>query len=155
MLFRSGSRPFFREAAGWIGFATAEVKYERCLRQAGTTKFPVGRLWALAVDGMLSSSTRPLNFSWVAAALLAGLGLAFVVVNGTATVGVILLCTALLLAGQAIQGLYLARVLEEGRGRPLYLVAERTHQTPEACSTGFRNEAIESPGLMDEVRHAP
>lgn len=127
----SGSRPFFRDSTGWVGFATADVRYERRLRQTGTTKFPVARLCALAVDAIISSSMRPLYFPWAAATLVAALGLVLVFANGTATIGVILLCASLLLAGQAVQGLYLARVLEEGRGRPLFLVAERTGHAAE------------------------
>jgi dolichol-phosphate mannosyltransferase len=137
----SGPRPFFRDATAWIGFATADVGYERPPRRTGWTKFSLGRMCALAIDGVVSSSIRPLYFSWAAAALVSILAVVLALGNSAAVVAVMLLSAVLLLIGQGIQGLYLARILEESRGRPPFLVAEQTQSMPDGV-THLRGSAI-------------
>ena len=132
MLDVCGCRPFFRDAAGWIGFATAEVSYERHPRCAGETKYTFGRMCRLALDGLVSSSLRPLHFSWCAAAFPCGLAIAAFLApsilqqrGAVVTIIAICCCAVVILIGQGIQGLYLARIYEECLGRPRYVVAER------------------------------
>jgi dolichol-phosphate mannosyltransferase len=136
-------RPFFREMVGWIGFPTAEVHYDRMPRAAGTTKYTLRKMVRLAADAIVDSSTRPLLFPWIAAALillLAAILLStawpFPGASAVAALVVIPLSVALILVGQGVQNLYLSRLYESGRGRPLYVIAE---------VTGVRSEAVEVP----------
>lgn len=124
------SRPFYREMVAWIGFPAAEVHYDRRPRASGTTKYTFSKMVRLAVDAIVGSTTRPLLFSWFAVlvVLLLALGLpvALWLLGPLAAPSgaVICFCAALILIGQGVQGLYLSRLFDNARGRPLYLISD-------------------------------
>ncbi len=60
---------FLRGIIPLLGFSTATVFYDRSARFAGESKYPLGRMLALAFDGITSFSVTPLRF-------IAALGLA-------------------------------------------------------------------------------
>ena len=130
LLQLTDSRPFFREMVGWIGFSTAEVNYDRQPRAAGVTKYTLVKMVRLAVDAIVGSTTRPLLFPWLAAIILLLPGLVVPGVSWllgepfTPSAVVIFTACTLILIGQGLQGLYLSRLYENGRGRPIYIVAE-------------------------------
>ena len=53
---------FLRGIIPMLGFKTAVVEYERGERFAGESKYPLGKMLALAADGVTSLSLRPLRF---------------------------------------------------------------------------------------------
>jgi glycosyltransferase involved in cell wall biosynthesis len=126
---------FLRGMAAWIGYRQVAVPYRRDPRYAGATKYPMRRMLRLAMDAMISFSAIPLR-------LVSALGLAFVIfcaiylvyvlyvyfftdraVEGWTTVVVlILLIGGIQLLSLGIVGQYVARVFEEAKHRPLYLV---------------------------------
>lgn len=128
-------RRFVRGLVAWMGFRQTEVEYVRQPRFAGESKYPLARMVRLALDAITSFSARPLGWALYAGSASAILGIAFAVVfavlaaiagrivdlvmlalsGGVALTGGVLIAIGLL-------GLYLASVLEEVRGRPLYIV---------------------------------
>jgi glycosyltransferase involved in cell wall biosynthesis len=52
---------FLRGIVPTIGFASAVVAYDRKERLAGESKYPIGRMIALALDGITSFSSLPLR----------------------------------------------------------------------------------------------
>lgn len=123
----------------WIGFRVATVDYVRAARGAGESKWPLGKLWSLAIDGITASTTVPLRiWSYVGGgiALLAFAYAAFLVghtiitgvdVPGYASIMVaVLMLGGLNLLSLGIVGEYLGRVAREVRQRPLYIVAEQS-----------------------------
>ena len=54
---------FLRGIVPMLGFRTAIVEYERQSRFAGETKYPLGRMFQLAFDGITSFSAKPLTWS--------------------------------------------------------------------------------------------
>jgi len=62
--------PFLRGLVPMIGFKTAQVGYERGVREAGESKYPVKRMLALAFDGLTSLSLRPLRIVTAAGAVM-------------------------------------------------------------------------------------
>jgi glycosyltransferase involved in cell wall biosynthesis len=130
---------FTKGLFSWIGFSVATVDYERAPREAGTTKWRVSKLWALAVDGITASTTMPLRiWSYIggSVALLAFAYAAFLMVHtlltgidspGYASIMVaVLMLGGLNLMSLGIIGEYLGRVAQEVRNRPLYVVAEES-----------------------------
>ncbi len=132
----------------WIGFRVATVDYVRAARGAGTTKWRLGKLWSLAIDGITTSTTMPLRiWSYIGGgiALLAFAYAAFLVlhtiVTGVDVPGYASIMVAVLMLGGlnllslGIIGEYLGRVAREVRKRPLYVVdapvAPAPHQPPE------------------------
>ena len=120
----------------WIGFRVATVDYVRAPRGSGATKWRLGKLWSLAVDGITASTTMPLRiWSYIGGsiALLAFAYAAFLVIHtlvtGVDTPGYASIMVAVLglgglnLLSLGIIGEYLGRVAREVRQRPLYIIA--------------------------------
>jgi polyisoprenyl-phosphate glycosyltransferase len=128
---------YVRGMFSWVGFRQAAVPYARASREAGESKYPMRRMMRLALDGLVGFSTAPLRF-----ALAAGLVMAV----GAVMYGVVaialklaglpyvpgyasLLVTITFLSGVQLivigmVGQYVARIYDEVRARPLYLVRD-------------------------------
>ncbi len=52
---------FVRGIRSWVGFSQVGITFERHARHAGTSKYTVGRLMLLALDGLISFSYVPLR----------------------------------------------------------------------------------------------
>ena len=127
---------FFPGLRAWIGFATADVPYDRQERAAGKPKQTLRRLVRYAVDGFFSFSYLPLRVLTYAGMLvsLCGfmLGLYFIAKRllgiETATTGFTTLVSlvtflgGIQLIGIGVLGEYLGRVYDEVKQRPIYLV---------------------------------
>jgi dolichol-phosphate mannosyltransferase len=118
----------------WIGFPQVGLPYERAARFAGETKYPLGKMLGLALDGIVSFSTVPLRFVTVLGFLSAGaafLGIVYTLfirllthswVRGWAMsfigmlfmAGVQMLCLGIL-------GEYIGRIYTESKQRPLFV----------------------------------
>jgi dolichol-phosphate mannosyltransferase len=128
---------FLRGMASWIGFRQTTVPYREEPRFAGTTKWPPRRMLGFAADALTSFSTMPLR-------LVSALGFVVVLLCGaylvytlyvrlftddavegwTSVIVVVLLLGGVQLLSLGIVGQYIARIFEEAKGRPLYLVDE-------------------------------
>jgi len=129
---------FIRGLVSWIGFPQTAVMYERRAREAGETKFPVRKMARFALDGITSFSFFPLRLAtWTgfAVSIFAFLYIVVVLVlkaTGVSWLGYTSLMASILFLGGVqllmigIMGEYLARIFDEVKRRPLYLVGERT-----------------------------
>jgi polyisoprenyl-phosphate glycosyltransferase len=128
---------FIRGMASWVGYRQCGVTYDRCSRFAGTTRYPFHKMLRLAVDAVMSFSSVPLRLSIVLGglvALLSSVYAAYVIymklTTGAAVLGWASLIVAVLGVGSVqlvclgILGEYVARIYDEVRGRPLYLIRE-------------------------------
>lgn len=128
---------FVRGMFGWLGFSQAEVLFERPLRAAGQTHYPLWRMMRLAVHGIVSFSEKPLRLAlWFGLAVsgLAALGGLFaigawafsdsVVAGWTSTLVVISFLSGINLFMTGIIGLYVGGIHAEVKRRPLYVVDE-------------------------------
>lgn len=127
---------FFPGLRAWIGFATADVEYDRQERAAGRPKQDFRRLVRYAVDGFFSFSYLPLRILTYTGVFVSGLGFAlglFFIVKRllgieTATTGFTTLVSlvtflgGIQLIGIGVLGEYLGRVYDEVKQRPIYLV---------------------------------
>ena len=59
---------FLRGLGSWVGFKQVPFEYERQSRVAGKTKYPLKKMFKLALDGIINFSSKPLK-------LIGGLGL--------------------------------------------------------------------------------
>lgn len=145
IMLQSGEmRPFVRGIRAWVGFPQIGVEYERDERQAGEISYTLPKLFALALDGIISFSTRPLRLAaWLGLSVsgIALLGCVFTLfqrffapqfaaiglapVPGYATIvmsvlflgGVQLICLGIL-------GEYVGRIYENVKSRPQYVVCQ-------------------------------
>jgi polyisoprenyl-phosphate glycosyltransferase len=133
------SNRYVRGMFSWVGFRQVAVPYVREQRHAGTTHYTMRRMAMLASNGIVGFSTAPLRlalgtgvflafaavlYGIVAISLkLAGLSL----VPGYASLlGAITFLSGIQLIVMGMVGLYVGRVYDEVRARPLYVVRE-TH----------------------------
>lgn len=125
---------FIRGIRAWIGLKQIGVEYEREPRFAGTPKYSLRKLIALALDGIVSFSYWPLKLATKAgffisiASFLGGLFyFIYWLVRGDAPKGFTTLAILiLLLAGIqfimiGIMGEYIGRIHEEVKNRPLFI----------------------------------
>ena len=130
---------FFAALVDWSGFRTASIEVRHDARAHGRTTYTYSKLLKLGVDTIVAYSDKPLRlvirFGFVVALLsmLAGAWyLGKVVFFGSPVLGWSTLIVSLyFLSGIIIiilglNGLYLGKVFNETKKRPLYFVAETT-----------------------------
>lgn len=123
-------RPFLRGLVPLLGLPSATVYFDRRPRQAGKSKYSVGRMVRFALDGICSMSLRPLSLLFFLGALLfggAGVWLLFHSLQpaGLGTViATIWAVGGLLLIGMGILGQYIGRIWQAQLGRPRFLIRE-------------------------------
>jgi len=130
---------FIRGLTSWIGFKQTGITYVREAREWGETKYPLKKMVRFAMDAVTGFSYFPLqvmvyvSFILGALAILAipiiailRLILGFQFLGGQVTnIILLLLVGAFQLFFLFILGQYVARIYDETRGRPLYIVAEK------------------------------
>ena len=126
---------FMKGLFAWVGFPSCAVPYDRDSRHAGRSAWNYWKLWNFALEGITSFTTAPLRMATYLGLLIAAgacLYLGEIVIRtllfGNPVPGYpSLLAVVLLLGGTqlvvlGILGEYLARVFNEVKQRPLYLV---------------------------------
>jgi polyisoprenyl-phosphate glycosyltransferase len=122
----------------WSGFHETSVPYHRPRRLVGSSSWTVRRMLKAALDTFISFSSLPIRTISFLGLAVSGLSFVFgvyVFINqvffGTRVQGWTSVMLAVLMLGGVqllmigVLGEYLQRILEEARGRPLYIV-ERT-----------------------------
>lgn len=138
---------FIRGMTSWIGFTQAQVTYDRDPRLVGTTSYSKRRLVRMAFDAVASYSHVPLKaatvlgfvvsiFAFGLAALFAILRLVGNYVPGLSTTNIIVLMIGgVQLVFLGVLGEYLAKIFDEVKQRPLYVIEERVNFDGEATPT--------------------
>lgn len=108
---------FLRSIIPQLGFESTVVRYAIRKRPAGETKYSVSKLLRLAIDGIVSSSEKPLRLIPLAGLLCACAGIAGVPYNGWVSSGLQLICL-----GIACE--YLGKVSVDIKRRPRYIISK-------------------------------
>jgi polyisoprenyl-phosphate glycosyltransferase len=142
---------FFRGTSNWIGFRRTTIEVEIDHREGGASRWTFRSLFRLAVNGLTSFTSAPLHLvtvvglAFAAFAVLLGAQTLIRWMRGGSVAGfptVILLLLVLgtfILLGLGVIGEYLARIHEEVRARPRYLVQEKS-EVPKPVVIGQRAE---------------
>ncbi len=135
---------FVRGLRTFVGFRQIGLPYDRAGREAGSSKYSLGALVELAMDGLVSFSSYPLR-------LLTRIGLATITtafvllawvlsdawITHTAPRGwasllvAVLFLSSVQLLSLGIIGEYIRLIFLEVKGRPTYIVAERVTRVDE------------------------
>ena len=126
---------FLRGMFAWVGFKQVPLLYDRDKRFAGQTHYPFKKMLKLAADGIMSFSDKPLKLPlWMGLVWLFLGGLTLLVLLIMALAGqsgggwwlasLLMIGFGSTLASIGIAGSYLARVYDEVKQRPLYIVAD-------------------------------
>lgn len=129
---------FFRALSFWAGFRSAKVEYEVQERAFGSSKWSFWSLIKYAVSNMTSFSTVPLQmvtvigvisilFSVILAIQTLAKYLMGTAVEGfTTVILLILIIGGFIMISLGVIGHYLARIYEEVKGRPRYIIRRMT-----------------------------
>jgi dolichol-phosphate mannosyltransferase len=118
----------------WLGFDSGSIDYEHAQRSSGASSYTLRRLASHAFDGLFLQATHLLRWIVSAGLLFAFFGtmLAFyyiyrymvdgAVAGWTSLVVLLLICTGVILTSLGVIGLYIGKIFDQTKGRPLYLV---------------------------------
>ena len=128
---------FFRALSYWVGYKSTTVSYEVQERVAGATKWSGKALLKYAIKNVLSFTYAPLYIIAVLGGLLLLIGTILGVdaiisyLNGQAISGyptliiMLILATGAIMCSLGIMATYLAKMYEEIKGRPQYIISEK------------------------------
>lgn len=148
---------FHRGLRAWVGFRQVEFFYERHARAAGTPKYTLRRLVALAAEGIFNFSSVPLQFmayvglfvslsSFTMMILLFLWRLSEVRILGaapgdvggfTTIILLIVFFSGLQLMGFGILGAYVSRLYAEVKQRPHYVVEASVPRSDDRLEAGY------------------
>jgi dolichol-phosphate mannosyltransferase len=159
---------FLRGQIPWLGFKQVGISIDRGARVVGESSYTIKRLFKLAFDGLLSFSAMPLF-------LVPVLGLALFAI---ATLSMFVCIVAMFFLPEAsislqlflavsfvsaliglqtgllgILAIYLTKVLDEVRGRPVYIVAERLGQGFGEQASVARNSTLSTSNVFSGAEY--
>ena len=128
---------FLRGLISWVGFRRLLVPYHSPPRAAGKTKYSLVKMVTLALDAVFSFSAEPLRLALRAGLVVTALGFIYLVwtlgygymIRGlvpgySSVIGVTMILGGSQLMFLGLIGQYLARVFEQVKGRPMFLVKQ-------------------------------
>lgn len=133
---------FYRGMSAWLGFKRIKIPFSVTDRLEGASGWSVLRLFKLAVTAVTSFSSLPLHIVTLSGgiffvfAVILGIQTLFRKLAGDAVSGfttVILLqliIGSLLMMSMGIIGEYIAKIFEEVKARPRYVIAEKLENSP-------------------------
>jgi dolichol-phosphate mannosyltransferase len=137
---------FIRGISQWVGFRQIAIHYQPHERMIGTSKYSLRKMLNLALDGLISMSAIPLRSSLLVGFFLSIVGflymtyvvMAYFLTSRAVTGWSSLIIITLLMGGLhlnmiGVLGLYIAKIFDEVKQRPIYIVREKegflTHET--------------------------
>jgi polyisoprenyl-phosphate glycosyltransferase len=129
---------FMKGIFAWPGFKVASLEFQANERANDTVStWSFFKLWRFALDGLFSFSTVPLKLWTYVGLLSAGGAFIYMIITliqrlvfgvdvpGYASLLIVLLFfNGLLMISNGIQGEYIARIYDEVKGRPLFVVGQ-------------------------------
>lgn len=137
---------FFRALSSWIGFKGTYIEFDVQARQAGESKWSTRALTHYALNNISSFSTAPMQIVTVLGVLMFAVSVILGVIalvqklcgqalEGFTTVILIQLFSgSLTMICLGIMGYYIAKIYEEIKGRPRYIISSTCGDKPEEAS---------------------
>jgi polyisoprenyl-phosphate glycosyltransferase len=123
---------------GWLGFEQDTVEVARAERHAGRSSYGLRALLGVALDGIFFQTTVLLRWIVIAGFAVAAAGAVLAVYilavwlfadppsGYTSLAMLLLLLSGVTIVCVGVTGLYVGKTFEQSKGRPLYIVAERS-----------------------------
>lgn len=131
---------FLRGMFPLVGFQSTNVYYERKERMAGKSHYPLSKMLALAFDGITSLSIKPIRIITTLGVVISVVAFCLIIyafvqhfmgntVQGWSST---LIATSFLggiqLISLGVIGEYVGKIYMETKGRPRYIISERTEE---------------------------
>ena len=129
-----------------VGFRSTSVAYERHERLAGESHYPLKKMLGLAFDGITSLSVKPIRLIsafGLIVSLLAFVGIVWALIAGLCGSAVAgwasTACIVCFMGGMqalflGVIGEYIGKIYLEVKGRPRYILSEKTEGMKDAES---------------------
>lgn len=126
---------FFRALSSWIGFETATVSFDVHEREAGKSNWTTWALIKYALKNISSFSAAPMQIVTVLGIIMFFMSVVFGLtsliqkITGNAQPGfttvilILLFSSSIVMMSLGIIGFYIARIYEEIKGRPKYIIS--------------------------------
>lgn len=120
----------------WMGFRIDYVDVNHAERQSGKSSYNFTRLIDMAIDGIISQSTKPLRLFIKLGFLMSVVSFVFLIffivrkfylnvpMGWTSIMVTVSFIGGLLFANLGIIGLYIGKIFDETKNRPMYLIKE-------------------------------
>lgn len=144
---------FLRGLVPLVGYRSSSVYYERQERMAGKSHYPLGKMLALAFDGITSLSIKPIRLiTWLGSIIAIVSFIAIIVVivqhfvgntlwGWSSTVCAIFFMGGIQLLCVGVIGEYVGKIYNETKRRPRFIIQESTlDNTPDKKSEEDANE---------------
>ena len=127
---------FFRALSSWIGFKTTYIEFDVRDREAGESKWSALALTKYAISNISSFSTAPMQIvtvlgvimlliSFVLGLVALGQKICGQALEGFTTIILLqLFSSSIVMISLGIIGYYIAKIYEEIKGRPRYIIAD-------------------------------
>lgn len=134
---------FLRGMFPLVGFKSTSVYYARSERLKGESHYPLKKMLALALDGITSLSIRPIRIITSLGfliSLVSFFGILWAVISAfmgntvsgwSSIICVVCFFSGIQLLCLGVIGEYIGKVYMETKGRPRYIISERTGDVPE------------------------
>ena len=129
---------FFVSSVKWIGFNSTTVNVEHDIRFEGKSTYNYKKLISLAVNIIISYSNKPLNIMIFTGISFAFISLLFIAYNFylkfighitelgyTSIISSIWLLAGVILSSTGILGIYIGKIYDGIKNRPLYIISEK------------------------------
>ncbi len=123
----------------WVGFKRTDIDIDHAQRKDGESSYTFKKLVDLAIDAIVSQSNKPLKLAIKFGFTLSVLSLVYTfwlvmrylifsipIAGWTSMMVSIYFIGGLLFANMGILGLYIGKIFDETKNRPLYLIEETT-----------------------------
>ncbi len=123
-----------------VGYRSSSVYYDRNERVAGESHYPLGKMLALAFDGITSLSIKPLRLITLAGMLVSAVSFIAIIVTlitklvgFTVTGWTSMICAIYFLGGVQLLGIgvigeYVGKIYNETKARPRFIISETTFE---------------------------
>jgi len=128
---------FIRGMVPWLGFKQVPIEYVRDERYAGETKYPLSKMIRFAINGILSFSIKPLQLVTKLGVVTLLFSFAIIIyvliskftgnalMQGWASIMILVtMLSGVQLIALGVVGEYIARIYEESKQRPIYIIDE-------------------------------
>ena len=130
---------FLRGLWSWVGYKQCAYEYERTKRFAGKTKYPLKKMFKLALDGIISFSSKPIKLVGILG--ITSVVISFIILiyslisyafklNQLSAGWTSIMCAITFFAGVQLLSLwilseYIGRIYDETKRRPQYIIEKK------------------------------
>lgn len=131
---------FFVSSVKWVGFKATTINVKHDSRYEGKSSYNFKKLFSLAVNIIISYSNKPLKFMTFTGLSFSFISILFIIYNVylkytnqitelgyTSIISSIWLLSGIILISTGILGIYIGKVYDGIKNRPLYIISDRTN----------------------------